>query len=148
MKVNIRFLSLALFRTERLLDLDTGETCSVYLIKEGLIEKPKRYRELPMYSVARVYQQYLNMLFSDYAIEDIHGLSKYPEFPEIRDPKNKTEYEYIDKAYYYVIDLEDGMYLSDNQKATLPDFNAYYNDFTLRTAKEWCKKEGYEWHEE
>ena len=154
MRISIRKLQFAMFRgSAYYLDLDTGETLSAVLINDGIEEMPKRCIRLPMYSTAPIYQGYLDMLFAQNRIKDPYGLSLFPKFgieaydsPE--DLRNGGKAEYIDKAYYFVIDLENGRHRSDGTESELPSFSAFYSSYTHRIALDWCVEEGFEWFDE
>ena len=154
MRVSIKKLQFAMFRgSAYYLDLDTGETPSAVLIDDGIEEMPKRCIRLPMYSTAPIYQGYLDMLFAQNRIKDPYGLSLFPKFgieaydsPE--DLRNGGKAEYIDKAHYFVIDLENGRHRSDGTESELPSFSAFYSSYTHRIALDWCVEEGFEWLDE
>lgn len=154
MKVNLDYLQRSLFRgSTYYLDMHTGDTCSEYLIQEGLSVCPERFVILPKYSNAPIYQEYLNTIFSEYSIEDTLGFNKYPKFDILLKPTDERYIEFMDKAYYFIVyDLpviiRDAPHLTDEQKRSIPAFDDYSRAYRTCIAMDWCKKEGYEWIEE
>lgn len=148
MKISIKKVRFALFRgSQYYLDLDTGEVVSAVLINDGIVELPNRYIKMPMYSNAPIYQQYLDKLFSEHLIDDPYGISNYPKFEvmaydSVDDLRNDRKAEYIDKAYYFINDLENNEYISVGKNSKIPNFNEYYTSYTQEIAKSWCQKEG------
>ncbi len=139
MKVNVQLLALSLFWWVPVyLDLDTGLTYNV-ATQTAEIEKLKNRRRLPLYSEAPIYQRYLELARDKAGIDFGDFFNRYPHFEFIPDQKPEHAKEFFQEAHV----------LCDSFDApSLPDFDEYLHQFKLEFAKDWCKKEGYEWYED
>lgn len=156
-KVNIEQIQGALFwGCEQYYDLDAGHC---YAVTD--IEKEENWRDLnlvriPLFSIAPICQRYFEFLMSERELEDKYALSAYPKFElgEQKDEKTIAE-KYIVKARNFFDEVQSNDIWKCEEGISNPGWYSgfpYYREFenhiARQFAKEWCKKQGYEWYEE
>jgi len=153
MKYEIGLIADALFFwTPQKIDLDTGMMYSVkYCSKEGNNILNVKY--LPIFSRARIYQEYIKMLCTHLGIEDSLGLLDHPRFELVPMWEQIREGNLFYKKMRDFVTEISQMLERDRERTeqrydpTFPLFWDYFKEYSIQFAKEWCNKEGIEWYE-
>ena len=142
MKIEITWLALALFwYVPVVLDLDTGNAYNPHYDGEKIAQL-KHKRLLPRYSKAPIYQEYLQTIHNRFGFPLGEWFYQYPKFELIPDHMPENVEDFFDIAHWLCESFDPSRY-----DPSFPDFATYLDDCTLQFAKDWCKKEGYEWYD-
>lgn len=156
MKVDINQIQGALFWwCEQFYDLEAGHCYAVADIEEEENWRDLKLIRIPLFSTAPICQRYFEFLMSERGLEDKYDLSAYPKFKlgELRG-ENKLAEAYIDKARHFFDAVQTvDVWRAENRISNpgwysgFPAYLEYEAHVARRFAKDWCKKEGYEWYE-
>lgn len=129
------------------IDLNAGEliginkeTGKMYVVKYNLEGESPRLRVLPRFSDVPIYQSYLAMAKEQLEVRFGSWFDEAPVFEFGSDCQVREKEMFMNEAHYMVFDFTDN--------PTFPNFCDYLKERQIQFAKEWCKKEGYEWYEE
>ena len=142
MKLEIGLIASALFFwTPQKIDLDTGMMYSThYCSEEGKNIRNVKY--LPIFSRARIYQEYIKMLYDQLGIEEGKGLLDHPEFELVPmwEQIRGTDL-FFQRMRDFVTEIcqrleRDRESAERKYNSDFPLFWDYFEDYTIRFAKE------------
>jgi len=161
MRVNVDLIAEAMFcGRQYFLDLDTGRTVRKIDIDAGRRPFPEHALQIPMYSCAQGYQQYLREMLPKTGIEDMTWVEEYPDLPLLREEHQMPILadEFVQKAVRFLEDTE-WKCLEESQKnrctscldgydPTFKTHTEYFKTYIIQIAADWCIKKGFEYFRE